>query len=218
VGAFAATHPSSVTTDSQGNVYVADLPNGTLEKRAPDGHLLAASPDGFIEAAAIARNGQVYALDAFGHLLVLPLVGRGSKPIRQWWLNGYSGQGGLISHGICLDGQGNIWVADIRHNNIQKYSPSGRLLLIFGRGGTGPRRFQNPASVTVDGRGHLFVADSGNNRIQEFDLKGHFLASFGREGQAPGQFLQAEGIAADAHGNIYVGDRHNDRIQELVAP
>lgn len=217
VSSFAANHPSSVTTDSQGNVYVADLPNGTLEKRTPDGRLLASSADGFIEAAAIARNEQVYALDGFGHLLILPPVGRGSKPIRQWWLNGYAGQGGLTPHGIGLDGQGNIWVADIRHNNIQEYSPSGRLLLIFGKGGTGPRRFHNPTGVTVDGRGHLFVADSGNNRIQEFDMSGHFLASFGRDGQAPGQFLQPEGIATDAHGNIYVGDRGNDRIQDLVA-
>ena len=218
-GSFAANHPSSVTSDTYGNFYVADLPNGTLEMRAPTGRLLATSPDGFVEATAIARNGQVYALDAFGRLLVLPPVGHGGKPLRQWWLNGYSsGQGGLTPHGICLDGQGNIWVADIRHNNLQKYSPAGRLLLIFGRGGTGPRRFHNPVGVTVDGRGHLFVADSGNSRVQELDLSGHFLASFGRGGQAAGQFLQPEGIAADAHGNIYVGDRGNDRIQELVAP
>jgi sugar lactone lactonase YvrE len=215
---FEANHPSSVSTDASGNVYVANLPNGTLDKRTSSGHVLASSPDGFIEASAVARNGRVYALDAFGHVLLLPPIGHGSKPIRQWFLNGYAQEsGGLDPVGICLDGQGNVWVADIRHNNLQEYSPSGRLMLIFGRLGTRPRQFHNPGACTVDGRGHIFVDDIMNNRVQEFDLNGRFLAAFGRQGQAPGQFQQPEGIAADAHGNIYIGDRGNDRIQELVA-
>jgi sugar lactone lactonase YvrE len=215
---FEANHPSSVSTDAAGNVYVANLPNGTLQKRTPSGRVLASSPDGFIEAAAVAPSGNVYALDAFGHVLVLPPIGHGSKPLRKWSLNGYAAEsGGLDPVGICLDGQGNVWAADIRHNNLQKYSPSGRLLLIFGRLGTKPRQFHNPGACTVDGRGHIFVDDIMNDRVQEFDLSGRFLAAFGRQGQAPGQFQQPEGIAADAHGNIYIGDRGNDRIQELVA-
>jgi DNA-binding beta-propeller fold protein YncE len=214
---FDAVHPSTVSADVHGNVYVPNLQESTLEKHAPDGRLLAKTSGWPIEASAVAPNGTVYALYVFGEVLVFPPVGHGNKPIRRWTLNGFaSGEGGLVPQGICLDGQGNVWVADTRHNNIQKYSPTGRLLLIFGRQGSGPRRFRNPSALTVDGRGHVWVADSNNNRVQEFDLSGRFIASYGREGQAPGQFLQAEGIGADSHGNIYVGDRHNDRIQELA--
>jgi tripartite motif-containing protein 71 len=216
-GGFDATHPSTVTTDRQGNIYVPDLERDVLEQHAPDGRLLASTAGLAIEASAVARNGAVYALTVFGEVLVLPPVGHGARPLRRWWLNGYArGTSGLDPQGICLDGQGNVWVADIRHNNIQKYSPSGRLLLIWGRDGTGPSRFHNPNGLTVDGRGDLFVLDGGNDRVQEFDLRGRFLAMFGREGQAPGQFLSPWGIGADANGNIYVGDRGNDRIQELV--
>jgi tripartite motif-containing protein 71 len=150
-------------------------------------------------------------------VVVLPPIGKGIKPARRWWLKGFSrGSGGLDPQGICIDGQGNVWVADNRHNNVQKYSPSGRLLMMWGRQGTSPNRFNDPNSITVDGRGHLFVADSGNNRVQEFDLRGRFLASYGRQGMAPGQFQHPTGIGADSRGNIFVGDRLNDRIQELV--
>jgi sugar lactone lactonase YvrE len=216
-GEFDATHPSTVSVDRPGNVYVPNLEQTALEKRSPNGRLLARTTGWPIEASAIAPDGTVYAIYVFGAVLVLPPVGHGNKPIRRWTLNGYaSGEGGLVPQGICLDGQGNVWVADTRHNNIQKYSPSGHLLLIFGRQGSGPRRFQNPTALTVDGRGHLWVADSNNSRVQEYDLSGHYIASYGREGQALGQFLQPEGIGADVKGNIYVGDRGNDRIQKLV--
>jgi sugar lactone lactonase YvrE len=215
---FAASHPPSVASDAAGNVYVPNIPKATLEKRSPAGKLLGSSAAGFVESVAVARNGRIYALGLIGHVLLLPPIGHGSKPLRQWLMNGYTASsGGLDPVGICLDGQGNVWVADIQHNNLQEYSPTGRLRRIFGRLGTKPGQFHNPGACTVDGRGHLFVNDIMNNRVQEFDLNGHFLAAFGRQGQAPGQLQQPEGIAADAHGNIYVGDRGNDRIQELVA-
>jgi len=216
LGGFSADHPSTVATDTSGNVYVPAPAQAALDKLAPDGRLLARTSGVGLDAVAIARSGQVYGLSS-GQVLVLPPVGHGSRPIRSWWLNGYGpGTGGLNPEGMAFDGRGNLWVADIRHNNIQEYSAAGKLLLIFGRGGSAPGRFHTPGALTLDGRGHLWVADSGNNRVQELDLRGRFIAAYGREGQAPGQFQQPEGIGADARGNIYVGDRGNDRIQELV--
>ncbi len=216
-GVFAATHPSAVATDRSGNLYVPDLQHGTIEKHAPNGQLLAKTVVSPVEATAISPSGRVYALTAFGDILILPPVGQGSVPLRRWRMVGYAGDaGGLSPSGICLDGAGNVWVTDTRHNNIQEYSPWGRLLLIWGRGGSGPNRFQNPSGLTIDGRGHLFVLDSGNNRVQEYDLHGHFRATFGREGQAPGQLHAPYGIAADSNGSIDIGDRGNDRIQQLI--
>ncbi len=198
-------------------MYVPNLEGGTLEKYGPAGELLAKSTVSPVEATAIAPNGIVYTLTAFGDVLVLPPVGDGNVPLRRWRMVGYAGDsGGLSPSGICLDGAGNVWVTDTRHSNIQKYSPSGRLLLIWGRGGSSRNRFQNPSGLTVDGRGHLFVLDSGNNRVQEYDLRGRFTATFGREGQAPGQLHAPFGIAADSSGAIDVGDRGNDRIQQLI--
>jgi DNA-binding beta-propeller fold protein YncE len=216
-GVFAAIHPSSVATDRQGNYYVPDLQDGTIEQHGPNGQLLAKSTVSPVEATAIAPSGRVYALTAFGDVLVLPPIGQGNVPLRRWRMVGYAGDsGGLSPSGICLDGAGNIWVTDTRHSNIQKYSSSGRLLLMWGRGGSGLKRFQNPSGLAVDGRGHLFVLDTGNNRVQEYDLQGHFMATFGREGQAPGQLHAPFGIAADSSGAIDVGDRGNDRIQQLI--
>ncbi|HEX6506787.1 MAG TPA: NHL repeat-containing protein, partial [Chloroflexota bacterium] len=216
-GSIEANHPSTVSTDSRNNIYVPNIFADALEKYAPNGALVTKSTIPLIEAAAIGRGGKVYALAGSGTILVLPPVDRGRTSIRHWQMVGYPpDSGGLDPEGICLDGQGNIWVADIRHNNIQEFAPSGHLLRVWGRGGTAPSHFHNPTALTVDGRGHLFVVDSGNNRVQEFDLQGHFLAMYGREGQAIGQFLTPAGIGTDGQGNLYIGDRGNDRIQELI--
>lgn len=212
-----ATHPSTVATDRQGNYYISNLPSDMIEQHAPDGRLLTTRSARLVESMAIAPNSNVYALTALGEVVELPPVGHGSVPLRRWRMVGYAGrQGGLDPRGICLDGAGNVWVTDTRHNNVQKFSSAGRLLLIWGRGGSGRNHFQNPSGVTVDGRGHLFVLDSGNNRVQEYDLRGHFIATYGREGQAPGELRSPQGISADQAGNIYVGDRGNDRIQQLL--
>jgi hypothetical protein len=215
-GSFAFEHPSTIATDRAGNAYVPNLPRTELDKRSPSGVLLARTTNTFVDAVAVGGRGRIYGLTPFGQVSVLPPVGHGFRPMRQWFLQGYTrNSGGVDPEGICLDGQGNIWVADVRHNNIQKYTPTGRLLRIWGRQGTGPYRFHNPTGLTVDGRGHLFIVDGENNRVQEYDLRGHFLAVYGRQGQAPGQFNHPIGIAADRQGNIYVGDRGNDRVQVL---
>ena len=215
-GIFSANHPSAVATDRHGNLYVPDPQNDTIQQYTPDGHFLRQTVISLVEATAIAPNGTVYVLTAFGDVLVLPPIGRGNVPLRHWRMVGYASSGGLSPSGICLDGAGDVWLADIRHNNIQEFSSSGRFIRMWGRGGRGVNRFQNPSGLTVDGRGHLFVLDSGNNRVQEYDLRGRFLATFGREGEAPGQLRAPAGIAAGERGAIYVGDRGNDRIQELV--
>ena len=215
-GIFSSNHPSAVTTDRHGNLYVPDPQNDTIQQYTPDGLFLRQTVMPLVESTAIAPNGNVYVLTAFGDVLVLPPIGHGNVPLRRWRMVGYASSGGLSPSGICLDGAGDVWLADIRHNNIQEFSSSGRFIRMWGRGGSGVNRFQNPSGLTVDGRGHLFVLDSGNNRVQEYDLRGHFLATFGREGEATGQLRSPAGIAADARGAIYVGDRGNDRVQELV--
>ncbi len=69
--------------------------------------------------------------------------------------------------GVAADSDGHIYVADARTNWLQIFDPGGKLLLVFGSGGSAPGAFNMPAGLAfVDNT--LYVADSLNHRIQVF--------------------------------------------------
>lgn len=97
--------------------------------------------------------------------------------------------------GICTDPDGNIYVADTRNNRIQKFSPQGEFVTVFGAWGSDPGQFggEGPLGVAVDERGFVLVTDShtatgGNHQVQRFDPDGDFVGQFGSHGTGPDQF------------------------------
>ncbi len=130
-------------------------------------------------------------------------------------------------HGIDVDDEGNVWVADARGNEagtkghqVIKFSPEGEVLLRLGTAGVAGRTettFDQPNDVVVAPNGDVFVADghpsNGNNRIVKFDSQGNYLLEWGETGSEPGQFRTPHALALDEEGLLYVGDRSNRRIQ-----
>jgi DNA-binding beta-propeller fold protein YncE len=138
------------------------------------------------------------------------------------------GKGMIVwPHGIFVDKDGNVWIADARAangkgNQVLKFSPRGELLMTLGKAGVtgGPDdhdAFNQPSDVLVAPDGSIFVADGhgadGNNRIVKFDAQGHYLLSWGSTGDASGQFRDPHALAMDSQGRLFVGDRANSRIQ-----
>lgn len=85
--------------------------------------------------------------------------------------------------GICLDGTGNLWVADTGNNRVIRFSApitigmNADFVLGEGdfvtnsinRGGnTNANTLNAPRGVYVDKRGRLWVADTGNNRVLRY--------------------------------------------------
>lgn len=139
---------------------------------------------------------------------------------------------GLIAvpHGLHVDREGNVWVADASYLGgrpvegvgqvVRKFSPEGELLMTLGEwgvSGTDPYHFDRPCDVLVAPTGEIFVADGheddGNNRIVKFDASGRFLMEWGGTGEATGQFREPHALAMDSQGRLFVGDRGNQRIQ-----
>ncbi len=85
--------------------------------------------------------------------------------------------GALLRHpsDVSVSRDGRIYVLDGVNNRVVVYSPSGRLLYQFGRGGSGKGELRQPLGLTVDSRGRVYVADSGNSRIQVFSSRGKYL-------------------------------------------
>jgi uncharacterized protein (TIGR03663 family) len=122
-------------------------------------------------------------------------------------------------HGVSLDAEGNIYVADTWNFRVQVLSPDGETLRAWGdREEAGASvltdpvdGFWGPRDVLVD-QGRVFVSDTGNKRIRAYDLEGNFRFDVGSAGSDEGQLNEPAGLAVDAAGNLYVADTWNRRI------
>ena len=75
----------------------------------------------------------------------------------------------------ALSPSGDLYVSDGYGNaRVHKYSPDGKLLLSWGRPGSGPGEFNLPHNIVCDPDGWVYVADRESHRIQVFDGNGKY--------------------------------------------
>ena len=136
------------------------------------------------------------------------------------------------AHTVRIDKYDNIWAVDKGSDMIIKFTPDGRVSMVFGRKkeasdeGAEPWKhpnpplpardgqFRQPTDVTWDTQDNIFISDGYiNSRVAKYDKNGDWVKQWGDRGREQGQFNTPHSIAADAKGNIYVADRGNRRIQ-----
>jgi sugar lactone lactonase YvrE len=120
-------------------------------------------------------------------------------------------------HGLRIDPDDNVWIADMDNHLVQKFTLDGKLLLSLGtkdKPGRAADRFNRPADVNTGPDGEIYVADGyGNSRIAKFAKDGTFLQDWGKKGKGPSQFRIPHAVFLDAEKRVFVGDRENARIQ-----
>jgi DNA-binding beta-propeller fold protein YncE len=206
--------PEDVIVDGQGNIYVADSGNQTVDKLSADGHVLSRWSDSgsghFSEPYGLALDGHdhLYVADNGDNQIVeLSLSG---QPISHWSTPG-GGSDPDRASSIAVDPQGNVYVPADNHQHINKFGPTGQIAATIGAAGTGPGQFAFPFAVTVDTQGNVYVADSGNGQIQELSASGAFITRWGEPG-SPVQLSDPEGLKVDGQGNIYVAEARAHRV------
>src|SRR6202163_4323533 len=136
------------------------------------------------------------------------------------------------AHTVRVDKDDNIWAADKGSDMVIKFTPEGKVIMVFGRKQeasdkeTGPverhkpplppeiGRFRQVTDVTWDPAGNAYISDGYiNSRVAKVDRNGRWIKSFGEPGNKPGQLNTPHSIAADAQGKLYGADRGNRRIQ-----
>ena len=121
-------------------------------------------------------------------------------------------------HGLDVDDEDNLWIADNRLHQIMKLSPTGEVLLtigVAGERGETETLLNGVTDVAIAPDGSIWASDGyGNNRVVKYDASGNFLLQIGGErGSEPGRFDLPHGITVDDDGRVYVADRTNSRVQ-----
>ncbi|RJR10462.1 hypothetical protein C4588_03180 [Candidatus Parcubacteria bacterium] len=134
------------------------------------------------------------------------------------------------SFGICIDKDGNLYIADSGNNCIRKIDTGGIVSTFAGTSKVGSKNgdrlsstFNSPTGICTDDNGNFYVADFLNHLIRKIDNQGSVttLAGSGQPGFADGfaneaMFNFPRGIAIDGYGNIFVGDSWNHRIRKIT--
>ncbi len=188
---------------------------------------------------AVDKNGFIYVGDSGNHLIrkispagvVTTLAGAAGV------VGNANGIGGVARfngpRGVAVDGDLNVYVADMGNHIIRKITAGGVVTTLAGLAGTlgsldatgTAARFYSPHGVAADSAGNVYVADYGNHLIRKITPAGVVTTLAGLAG-SPGsndgtgdnvRFRVPSGIAVDQAGVLYVADANNHTIRMSVA-
>jgi hypothetical protein len=197
-------------------------------KNGPDSVALFNTPTGI----AVDTTGNVYVADTYNNVIrkisvtdsVTTYAGKDSSGYR----NGVASNA-LFSgpQGICVDKNGNIYIADTYNNVIRKIS-GGMVTTLAGDGRIGFRdgqadsaEFYLPVGIAVDTSGNVYVTDNGNFAVREISKSGTVstIAGIGYAGFVNGSIDSARfdglyGIAVTPAGSdVYVTEYINNDVR-----
>ena len=177
-------NPAAICIDASGNLYVADAMNNKIRKIDTNGNVttLAGSSEGYADGPGLSAKF--------------------SQP-----------------SGICVDPQGNVYVAEFINDKIRKISPAGVVSTLAGStagssDGVGTAaQFTGPAGLCIDKDGNIFVAEAGISRIRMVTPSGVVTTI---AGDTSPEFFYPSGVSIDSQGILYVMDTYNYRIRKII--
>ncbi len=167
---------------------------------------------------AVFENGSFYVSDGYGNSRIIKFSSEGEY-LFEWGVFGENKNEFNIPHGLDLDKNGNVYVADRENNKIQKFDSLGNFIIEWKN-----KMIGQLYSVNVNNyENYLFGIDyivSKNSAplgsdIIKFDLDLNFKSKFGRSGNYKGPKARYHDIQVDNEGNIYVGDILNNTIHKF---
>ena len=223
------SNPHGVTVGPDDEIYCVDNGDHTVRKFTSDGKLLltvgnpgqSAPPMSGIPFArpthvAVEPNtGNFYVADGYTNASVHKFSPDG-KLLLSWGESGTNPGQFNIVHGVNVDSNGWVYIADRENHRIQVFDSNGKFETQW-------INLSRAAITTIDSGtgeelmyiGEYFAGIGSNDmgtdlgpRISVLNLKGEVLARVGRQsyGEQSGRFFSPHGIAVDSKGDIYVAE------------
>lgn len=187
---------SSVSTDSEGNVYVfqrgpkAD-PLVVFDSKGKYLRSWGKGMFGNPHGLRVDKNDDIFVTDNGDHQVM-----KFTKTGKLLFTLGTKGKAGTDEKtfnrptDIAFAANGDFYVSDGYGNSrVVKFDKNGKYLMTWGKPGRGPGDFQIPHSIAVDSKGTVYVSDRENNRIQMFDPNGKFLKQWTHLGCTQNMFI-----------------------------
>ncbi len=217
-----------------GSIYAADDWNHTVSKFTPDGKLLMTlgnkdqpSDTGYVNKGSVdekyamikrsgppfnrptdvtlSSSGEIYVSDGYGNARVHKFAPDGTL-LSSWGDPGTAPGQFRALHGITLDKQERVWIADRENSRIQIFTAQGEFLNQW----TDVKR---PQRVWFDDEETVYISEFAQ-RISIFTIDGKLLARWGNEGKDDimALFSAPHAHAVDSHGDLYVGEVAMSRL------
>ena len=220
-GAGLIVSAHSIYLDRDENVWVVDRDGGQIHKCTPDGHPLMTigtrgcrsdtgadpndfSPDGYKQVvrggdpfnrpAGIALNpaGEVFIADGYGNARMHKFSPEGTLLLS--WGSPGTGTGQFrVPHGVWIDKEGRVLVADRENDRVQVFTQEGKYRT------TWPTKLIGPALFYVDDEDIVYIPEHNGGLVSILTLDGERLAQWGSE-----IHRTCHGIWVDSHRDIYV--------------
>tara|TARA_B100000686_G_C16655463_1_gene897890 strand:+ start:131 stop:1165 length:1035 start_codon:yes stop_codon:yes gene_type:complete len=223
------SNPHGVTIGPDDEVFCVDNGDSTVRKFTSDGKLLMTlgtpgsgappmSGKPFAKPTHVAvepATGNFYVADGYSNAVVHKYSPDGNL-LFSWGESG-TGEGQFnIVHGVVVDSDGWVYIADRENHRIQVFNSEGKYETQW-------LNMSRAAIMCLDGGsgsdlmyvGEYFAGIASNDmgtdlgpRVGIYDLSSNLVARVGREsyGEQSGRFFSPHGIAVDSKGDIYVAE------------
>ncbi len=222
--------PHGLSVDAADNIWLTDVGRHQVFKLSHDGDLLLTLGEDRVAGAdsehfylptdvAILKDGSFYVSDGYGNTRVAKFSVEGEFQF-QWGERG-SNEGQFdLPHGIAVDGESRVYVADRSNSRIQVFDREGSFVAQWKSTEIG-----RPYAVAIGPDEKAYVIDGGDqplvspdrSRALRMSLNGDVEATFGRYGNYDGQFQLGHDIAVGKDGAVYVVDAWGMRVQKFLA-
>jgi sugar lactone lactonase YvrE len=225
-GLFTRSH--GLYIDKEDNLWVTDVGGHIVQKLNPQGQVLltlgsrgqagewneAASsrklnePNGVITG----RNGDIFVVQGHtagdkGDPRVLKFDKNGNF-IKSWGGKGTEPGKFAVAHGIAIDAQGRVWVADRENQRLQIFDQDGGYVTELKFAGL-------PCGLQI-GSQYIYMVNGFAGQLVRLDLNGKVLAAVGKPGKGVGEFGEAHAISVSPQGEVWVADTVNSALQKFV--
>jgi hypothetical protein len=134
---------------------------------------------------------------------------RNGKYVTSWGVKG-GGPGQFnLPHGIDVDRNRRVYVADAHNSRIQVFDETGKFLDQW-------PNIWRPDFIMVSADQHLWVAAGATDMMLKYDLNGKLLEAWGTAGTAPGAFQDIHGFGVDDAGTFYTAEAAGGRAQKFT--